>query len=182
MQIQKLFLLILSVALTSIGFSQSYLGTVTKQVNFREGPGKEYPIIASLAPRSQVFIISLEPENDFYNIIDIATDREGFIHKSFVNVGQRIRENESGMFTPNGRTSSYKPEIEIYNNTALTLTLKLNSDTYIFSPKQKQILTLSPGSYNYRASAPGVIPNIGTENMASNMGYTWEFYVVTQRK
>lgn len=165
-----------------MGFCQSYLGTVTKQVNFREGPGKEFPIISSLAPRSQIFIISLEPVNDFYNIIDIATDREGFIHKSYVNVGQQIKENESGMFNPSGRTSTYNPEIEIYNNTKLTLTLKLNSETYIFLPQETQTLTLSPGSYNYRASAPGVIPNIGTEYMASNMGYTWEFYVVTQRK
>ena len=177
------FLIFIFFALsTHIGFSQSYLGTVSKQVNFREGPGKEFPIIASLAPRTQIFIISLEPENDFYNIIDIATDREGFIHKSYVNVGQQIKENESGMFNPSGRTSTYNPEIEIYNNTALTLTLKLNSETYIFLPQETQTLTLRPGTYNYRASAPGVIPNIGTEYMVSNMGYTWEFYVVTQRK
>jgi len=179
---QRLWFLIFFVWINSIGFSQSYLGTVTKQVNFREGPSKEYPIIASLKPRTQVFIISLETENDFYNIIDIETDREGFIHKSYVNVGELIKENESGMFNPSGRTSAYNPEIEIYNNTELTLTLKLNHETYIFSPHETQTLTLRPGSYNYRASAPGVIPNIGTEYMASNMGYTWEFYVVTQRK
>jgi len=27
-----------------------------------------------------------------------------------------------------------------------------------------------------------VIPNIGTENMESNMNYSWQFYIVTERR
>jgi uncharacterized protein YgiM (DUF1202 family) len=161
-------------------FSQSYLGMVTKQVNFREGPGKDYSIISSLQPGSQIFIISLDTEEDFYNVIDIETDKEGFIHKSYVEVGERIKENESGLFVPSGKTSTYNPSIEIFNNTSRTLTLKLNGSNYIFSPMEKKNLTLTPGAQNYRASAPGVIPNIGTEYLNSNMSYTWQFYIVTR--
>jgi len=164
------------------GFSQSYLGWVTKQVNFREGPGTGYEIISSLKQGTQIFIVSLETENDFYNVIDIATDKEGYIHKSFVKLGQKVKSNESGMFTPSGQTSTYNPEVEIFNNTSTTLTLKLNNETFSFSPKQKQTITLSPGTCSYRASAPGVIPNIGNEYLQSNMGYTWEFYIVTTRR
>jgi uncharacterized protein YgiM (DUF1202 family) len=50
-------------------FSQSYVGTITKQVNFREGASTDNSIISSLKPNTQVFIISLETENDYYNII-----------------------------------------------------------------------------------------------------------------
>jgi hypothetical protein len=164
------------------GFSQSYLGRVTKQVNFREGAGTDYPVISSLKVGTQIFIVSLETENDFYNIIDIATDKEGYIHKSFVKLGDIVEKNERGMFTPSGKTSTYNPEIEIFNNTSLSLTLKLNSETYTFSPKQKKTIALSPGTYSYRASAPGVIPNIGTVYMERNMGYTWQFYIVTERR
>ena len=71
-------------------FAQSYLGTVTKQANFREGAGKEYDVIGSLMTGSQIFIVSLETENDFYNIIDIRTNKQGYIHKSFVEVGSSI--------------------------------------------------------------------------------------------
>jgi uncharacterized protein YgiM (DUF1202 family) len=162
--------------------SQSYLGTVTKQVNFREGPGKDYSVIASLQQGTQIFIISLEAEDDFYNVIDIETDREGFIHKSFIEVGERIQENESGLFVPSGKTATYNPSIEIFNNTSRTLTLKLNSSNYLFSPMEKKNLTLTPGAQNYRASAPGVIPNIGTEYLNSNMSYSWQFYIVTERR
>jgi uncharacterized protein YgiM (DUF1202 family) len=165
-----------------IGFSQSYLGRVTKQVNLREGAGTSYPVITSLKAGMQIFIVSLESENDFYNIIDIGTNKEGYIHKSFVKVGEEIKKNEQGMFTPSGQTSNYSPEIEIYNNTNLTLTLKLNNETYSFSPQQKKKITMPPGTCNYRASAPNVIPNIGTEHMQSNQGYTWQFYIANERR
>jgi|TARA_B110000908_G_scaffold151446_1_gene186175 hypothetical protein len=70
----------------------------------------------------------------------------------------------------------------ITNNTNLTLTLKLNSELFTFNPNEKQIISLLPGKYSYRASAPGVIPNIGTENMESNMNYSWQFYIITKRR
>jgi uncharacterized protein YgiM (DUF1202 family) len=179
---KKLIFITLFLLTATLSFGQSYLGWVTKQVNFREGPGAEYGIISSLKSGTQIFIVSLDTESDFYNIIDISSDKEGYIHKSFVKIGEVVKKNEKGMFTPSGKTSTYNPEIEIFNNTSLTLTLKLNSETYTFYPEQKRTVTLSPGSYNYRASAPGVIPNIGTEYMESNMGYTWQFYIVTERR
>lgn len=70
----------------------------------------------------------------------------------------------------------------ITNNTNLTLTLKLNSELFTFNPNEKQIISLLPGKYSYRASAPVVIPNIGTENMESNMNYSWQFYIITKRR
>ena len=177
---KKLIPLTLFLLIALSGFSQSYLGRVTIQVNFRTGPGTDYEIINSLKPGTQIFIVSVDTENDFYNIIDIKTDKEGYIHKSFIKLERLIEKNESGLFTPSGKTSTYNPEIEIFNNTSKTLTLKLNNEVYSFSPRQKKRITLSPGDCSYRASAPGVIPNIGTENMESNMNYTWQFYIVTR--
>jgi hypothetical protein len=175
-----LFFFLLFTYLT--GYGQSYLGEVTKQVNFREGAGTDYPIISSLKIRTLVFIVSLETENEFYNIIDIATDKEGYIHKSYVKVRKEIEKNEKGLFIPNGQTENYNSEIEIYNNTQKNLTLKLNSEIYSFTPKQRKTITLQPGTCNYRASAPNVIPKIGTEYMESNKGYTWQFYIVTKKR
>jgi len=180
--IKIVFIFLLALFITSNLDAQSYLGRVIKQVNFREGAGVEFPVISSLKVGSQIFIISLETENDFYNIIDIATDKEGYIHKSFVKIGQEIEKNEQGMFTPNGQSTNFNPEIEIYNNTKLTLTLKLNSEIYYFSPQQKRTITMLPGTCNYRASAPNVIPNFGSEFIQSNQGYTSQFYITTERR
>lgn len=176
------FFLTLFLLTNSIGFCQSYLGWVTQQVNLRQGPGINYSIITSLKPKTQIYIVSLETENDFYNVIDIATNNEGYIHKSLVKLGEVVVENEKGMFTSSGKILTYDPEIEIFNNTNLTLTLKLNSEKYTFLPKQRKIINAKPGMFNYRASAPGVIPIIGTEYAESNTHYIWEFYVVTRIK
>lgn len=159
-------------------FCQSYLGEVTKSVNFRQGPSKEYEVINTLKQGAPIFIISLTLENDFYNIIDIETDKVGYVHKDYVKLGKLIEKNESGLFIPAGKTQVYNPEIEIFNNTSKTLTLKLNDESYTFSPQQKKSFSITPGLYNYRASAPGVIPNIGTESLESNTNYTWQFYIV----
>jgi len=179
----KHIIFILSILFCSLTLNaQSYLGTITKQVNFREGAGTEYDVIGSMKQGSQIFIVSLETENDFYNIIDIKTNKEGYVYKSFVKVGRQIKENDQAVFSSSGETTSYNPEVEVFNNTSLTLTLKLNSETYSFNPKEKRTLTIEPGSISYRASAPGIIPNIGTQNLQSNQGYTWQFYIITRYK
>jgi len=174
---KKIMLLIFFILISNAIYSQSYLGTITKQVNFREGSSSYDNIISSLKPKTQIFIISLETENDYYNVIDIATDREGYIHKSYVRVGKVVNKSNESVFSPTGQSSNYDPEVKIFNNTSKTLTLKLNTQLYYFSPYETKNITLSPEKYDFRASAPGVIPYIGTENLNSNQGYSWEFYI-----
>lgn len=160
-----------------LNFGQSYLGKTTKQVNFRSESNSQSNIISTLNIGRQLFIISIETENDFYNVIDIETDKEGYVHKSFVRLGEIVTKNKQGFFTPTGKTSNYNSELKIYNNTNKTLTLKLNEQYYFFTPKETKNINVSPGIYDFRASAPGVRPNIGTENLVSNQGYSWEFYI-----
>lgn len=179
---KKIFTLLFILVLPISVYSQSYIGWITKQVNFRESPSTDAPILSSLKAGSQIFIVSLDAENDYYSIIDIETNTEGYVYKKFVKFGKQVKENEQGIFTPSGETTSYNPDIEIFNNTDMTLTLKLNGTLYSFSSKEKRTLTLSPGTISYRASAPGVMPNIGTEYLKSNQGYTWEFYIITSYK
>lgn len=178
---RKLFFLIAVLCITT-SYSQAYLGTITKQVNFREGPGTDYPVIKALKPGTQIFIGSLDTDDDFYNIIDIMTDTEGFVHKSFVKVSQEISKSEGGVFTPEGETVTYNPEITVHNDTSKKLTLKLNSQTFYFSPQESKVITLEPGQCDFRASAPGVLPNIGTEHLEGNRSYSWKFYISTYRK
>ncbi len=179
----KSFLVFIFFFLVSVNcVGQSYLGWTTKPVNFREGPSVENNVISSLKAGSQIFIVSKDAENDFIHIIDIRTDREGYIHKYFVRFGQIVKINDKGIFTENGEASSVDPEIEIFNNTSLILTLKLNEYKYTFSPNEKRKIILTSGSYEYRASAPGVIPNIGTENIANSKTYAWKFYIITKRR
>jgi hypothetical protein len=55
----------------------------------------------------------------------------------------------------------------------------MNDDYYEFAPQEKSTLRLTPGPYKYRASAPGVLPDHGTEKIEKNTLYIWRFYIVT---
>jgi len=158
-------------------YSQSYIGWITKQVNFRTGPGADFKIISQLNPGDQLFIISTETKSEFYNVIDISTDKEGYVHKSFIKLGDKVELNEGEVFIPTGTLTNEKPQINVHNSTSITMTLKINSDIYSFAPDEKKIITLNPGKCNYRASAPGVIPYSGYQSIESNMGYEWVFYI-----
>jgi uncharacterized protein YgiM (DUF1202 family) len=151
--------LILFLSLITLSNAQSYLGYVTKQVNFRTESNTSCEIISSLPIGTALFVISKDKINGFYQVLNIETNKEGFVHSSFVQLDKMLPKNEDGIFTPVGKTSSTKPIIKIHNNTSLTLTLKLNNDLYTFSPQERKTLTLSSGSYTYRASAPGVLPD-----------------------
>jgi hypothetical protein len=135
-----------------------------------------------LKPNNQIFIISLEAENDYYNIIDIATDKEGYVHKSYVKVGKLVNKSNESVFTPNGESSTYESEVKIFNNTSKTLTLKMNAQLFYFSSYEIKNISINPDEYDFRASAPGVTPYIGTERLGSKQAYSWEFYIVNGRR
>ncbi len=176
----RIWIISLGLLLSTFVHAQSYLGFTTTQVNLRTGPGTDYPIIKALSPNSDIFIISSIPEGDFYNVVDISTNKEGFVHKSFVRLKELVKPNEEGLFTPIGSTNQYNSELNVTNNTSITLTLKLNDITYSFNPRETKVISVSPGNYKYRASAPGVIPDIGAENIQSGTSYSWTFYIVTR--
>jgi hypothetical protein len=179
---KKIMLLIFFILISTTIYSQSYLGTITKQVNFREESSSDANIISSLKPNTQIFIISLETENDYYSVIDIATDIEGYVHKSYVKVGKLVDKSNGSFISASGNSASYDAEATIFNNTTITMTLKLNAEVYRFSPKETKNITLTPGDYDFRASAPGVVPSVGVKNFENNRSYTWQFYIVTSRR
>ncbi|RTY99950.1 SH3 domain-containing protein [Flavobacterium sp. RSP49] len=177
---KKKALLLFLILISNSIFCQSYLGMITKQVNFREGSSTDESIISSLKPYTQIFIISLGAENDYYNVIDIATDREGYVHKSYVKVGEVVNKSNGSFISASGNSARYDAEATIFNNTTITLTLKLNVEVYRFSPKETKNTILTPGDYDFRASAPGVMPNVGVKNFENNRTYTWQFYIVSR--
>ena len=161
--------------------AQSYLGYITKQVNLREGPGTEYSVLQSLKPGRQLFIVTLNDDNGFYKVIDIESNKTGFVSKSFIKIGKELIQSNGDFISATGESSTSNTEIEVFNNTNLSLSLKLNEDTYIFNSKEKKTISIIPTSYNFIASAPGVTPSYGVKNLESSKKYTWEFYIVTTR-
>lgn len=179
----KLIILLFSFLICNITLcAQSYLGVTTKQVNFREGPGSSYDIISSLKANTQVFIISLDAEEDFFNVIDIRTNKTGYIHKDFIKIVKELEKSSGDFIAASGTSNSGDTEVEVFNNTSQTMTLKLNNSSYSFSPQESKTLTLVPTTYNFIASEPGVTPFYGSKTLESGMKYSWKFYIRTIRR
>jgi len=176
----KILLVFAFLILASNLYSQSYLGFVKKKTNLREDATSESSILLTLKAGTQIFIESLDTYNGFYSVIDIETNTEGYIAESYITIGEVIEKSKDQLFSPSGKISGYDPQIQVFNNTNLNLTLKINESVYQFSPRETSTLNISPGFYEFRASAPGVIPTSGSQNLEGNMGYSWEFYVVTR--
>lgn len=175
------FVFLLTILFTTQAFSQSYLGYISKKVAMRDGPGKEYEVLLTLQKNAPVFLYSKETDNDYYHIIDIETNTEGYIPSSYVKNIETLEKTSDKVFSPTGKISSYNPEVRVFNNTSKTMTLKLNSTAYVFDPKETKTINLSPGNYTFTASASGVIPSYGSKLFEKGMGYEWEFYIITKR-
>lgn len=160
-------------------YAQSYLAEVTQSANLRQGPGMDQQIIQLLPISSQVFVYSLISENEFYRVIHVETNLRGYVHKSLVRIIKEVNINPNGVFVESGRSSSEYPELEIYNDTDLKLTLELNNDLFYFIPQERKVIFFKEKYCNYIASAPGVIPCIGNESFASSTKYDWTFYIST---
>ncbi|MCK4678822.1 MAG: hypothetical protein KAT48_11870 [Bacteroidales bacterium] len=44
----------------------------------------------------------------------------------------------------------------------------------------KRTIKLPPGYYDYRASAPGVIPYFGSETLKEGIEDSWKFYITNR--
>jgi len=179
-KISKSILLLLFIFVTANAvYGLSYLGETTQDASLRSGPGTNYSRIGTLPAETLLFIYSLEGENGFYKVKVIDTDTDGYASKSLVRRGQVVESNSpaDSPFEAVGRLSKSNPDIKIYNNTSLTLTLTLNNQKYIFNKQERKTITIPAGRYKYMASAPGVIPYHGDDILDSYTIYSWEFYV-----
>lgn len=154
--------------------AQSYMGVVKKTANFREKPSMSASKIATLSKDAKLFVISRVETNDYYHVIDIDTNIEGYIYTSFVQIGKQIPVKES-LFTQVGRTMSSETVIRIFNKSTKTVTLLLNGNEYQLQSGKKDVLKLDQGKYSFRVSAPGFIPQHGTQTIEGGYEYIWSF-------
>lgn len=163
----------------SIAIGQSYLAATTQKANLRDLPDKSSEVLDQLAANSQLFVYSSETTDGYYNVIDIATDQEGWIHKSLIKLIKTIPKSDESPFSPDGKSSTTESIVEVKNNTSIAMTLKMNSDYYYFDPQETKTLTIAPGGYKFLASAPSVIPYYGDDTLLSGYKYSWVFYIET---
>lgn len=178
---KRIYLLLLCVLFFSQTCSaEAFLGHINVfKANMRELPGRASNIIDSLSQMQQVYIFDEPAQNKFLHVINIATNKEGYIHMQLIDFDKPIAANEPGVFQESGESESVNPDIEIINDSKKELILNLNGESHYLSPYEKTKVTIPFGKLNYYASAVNVIPNSGIEYLKKNVKYTWRFYIVT---
>lgn len=161
---------------------QKYIAYTTQRVNMRECSSTECDVTKVLNQGSALFVDKNDEENGFYKVLDIDSNEEGYVSKKFVKFKKRVEQDNGEMFRPT-RKSSYTyapPTVKINNNTELTLTLIMDGVKYTFKPYGSQTLTFQAKTYEFRASAPGVIPLAGKKKLELDYDYDWTFRIVTK--
>ena len=159
---------------------KSYIGIVkNKEINLLEGPGSGYEIITNLVPGSELFIISNKSINGYYNVIDVLSNKEGYVDVLFVDLGDEIKVNDdSGNFIVTGVSDNPKLSIiNIFNNTKVIASIKMGGFNYSFSPFEKRDIDISPGDYKIIVSSPNVIPFIEKVEIEIGKNYKREYII-----
>jgi len=159
---------------------KSYIGIVkNKEINLLEGPGSGYEIITNLIPGSELFIISNKSINGYYNVIDVLSNKEGYVDVLFVDLGDEIKANDdSSNFIVTGVSDNPKLSIiNIFNNTKVIASIKMGGLNYSFSPFEKRDIDISPGDYKIIVSSPNVIPFIEKVEIEIGKNYKREYII-----
>ncbi len=174
---KKLSILLILLLSGIVGLSQSYLGYVLGTTSLKEEAKYNSKTLETLHREDALYVESKDKENGYYKVLNISTNEEGYVLAKYVQIDKELPKSKGGMFTPTSKTGSYNSKITIKNSTSKTLTLKLDDRNYSFSPRERKSISIVPGTYSYRASAAGVLPNSGTETFQKNQEYEWEFYI-----
>ena len=161
---------------------KSYIGVVkNKEINLFEGPGPDYEIIENLIPGSELFIISDKDINGYYNVIDVLSNKEGYVNILFVDLGNEIKANDESsnlMVTGVSENPNFSI-INIFNNTKVRASIKIGGSNYIFEPDASRDIEISPGDYKIIVSSLNMIPIIEKIEIEIGKNYKWE-HVITK--
>ena len=158
---------------------KSYLGTTNQEINLMLGPSNEFEVIKSLALGTEVFIISDKTINNYYHVIDMTTNEEGYVDMKYIDLGDEVVINEiDQLFKSSGKSESLTScRINAYNISDKKMTLKMAGSTWVFVPNGKWVINIPPGIYKIIVTHPDADPYIGRVEFIGGLNYEKEFTV-----
>lgn len=156
---------------------KSYLGTINSEINLMLGPSNEFDVIKTLTSETEIFIISDKTINNYYHVIDMSTNEEGYVDMKYVDLGEEVVINEiDQLFKSSGKSESMTScRINAFNNSEKTMTLKMAGSTWVFVPNGKWVINISPGIYKIIVTRPDADPYIGKVEFIEGLNYEKEF-------
>lgn len=172
---RTIFLLFLMTGISLSLFAQLKLGSAKSEINFREGPGLNFKVVYTVDKSNLLVVLPRESKNNFIEVFDIETSSYGFVAENLIVITDTLNFQKQQVFESSGENDSGEIEIEMLNQTSLTLYVWINQISYNLSPFEKKTLVLGNGEIVYFSSAPGMFPVFGREILKKGNSYRWNF-------
>ena len=156
-----------------------FLAKTIKKASLREEADSSSKVKLSLPLNSQLYVFSENDIDGYLKVIDIRTNKLGYVKKSLIKKIKDLPLSQNNSFEESGQSSSSEPEVEIKNTTSLTISLIVGSKYFSLPPHATSTETIESGDLNYTASAPSVLPLSGKHYFKAGGKYTWTFTIRT---
>jgi len=158
---------------------KTYSGKINDKTYLYSGPSNSFETLLILNPESPVLILSDKDINNYYNVIDIESNIEGYVFLNNVDFIEEQKVEKNNVFDVIGNTTDIRfCEIEIYNSHNTLFILKLDTESFSFEAGETRTITIKPGSYRVFATSKGVRPYIGEINLERGKKYYRRYYVI----
>jgi len=154
---------------------QLRLGGSKSEINFREGPGLNFKVLATISSSNLLVILPGESKNGFVEVFDIESSSFGFILERLISVTDTLNFQKQHYFEKSGENENGDIGIELINRTDHTLFIWINKKIYNLAPNEKKDLIFSDEEITYFSSAPGLYPVFGREILKKGNYYRWDF-------
>ena len=146
----------------------------------RKAPDAQGATVRTMEAGDALVMVTRDPTAGFYNVVDADTSDEGWIRADQVTVRLTKQPKTSPFEATKTNETTQNPTVSVKNDTDLEITLTMGEVKYRIAPRDTLSITIAPGLHKYIASAPGVLPFVGTDTLQAGYKYSWQFYI--QRK
>ena len=100
---------------------QLRLGSSANEINFRQAPGTNSKVLSTISSSNLLVIMPREPQNGFVEVFDIESSSFGFVFESLISVTDTLNFSEQHFFERSAEGSVGDVNLEIINNTRISM-------------------------------------------------------------
>jgi tetratricopeptide (TPR) repeat protein len=147
-----------------------------EMASLRKTPDPQGSVVRTVAGGAALVMMSRDASSGWYNVVDADSSDEGWVRVDQVTV-RLTKQPKASPFEATRAAQNAQPSVAVINETDLEITLTLSGVKYQIAPKGNLSITVAPGTHKYVASAPGVLPYVGTDSLEAGYKYSWTFFI-----
>lgn len=157
------------------------VGIVQRATALFEDPDPNSEKIGPLKPGEWTILVSRQVTNDWLNVIQLSSGRQGWVLSDRIRIRYTQHPNEGVDLQTQATGTDAPPVIDVQNNSDSLMYLHIEGEPEIsIGQHGEQDVSVAPGVWTYNASAAGVIPLFGNKAFVTGDRYTWSFWIGNQ--